>query len=56
MKFIKITPENYNGWIERIDENKTIFLQDVKPGEKFQIEVLEMTQEEFDNLPEFTGP
>lgn len=32
------------------------YLKDGEVGEVWELEVIEMTQEEYDALPEFTGP
>ena len=33
-----------------------VWLEEAEPGETIKIEVIEMTEEEYDKLPEYMGP
>lgn len=52
IKCFKISPLDGGGWL--IDEGFTEILES-EVGSEYRVEVIEMTQEELDALPEFDG-
>ncbi len=55
MKVVKIQPVGFKGWFSELENLKSAF-EEAEIGEKFLVTVFEMSQEDFDLLPEFTGP
>jgi hypothetical protein len=63
MKCFKIIPDyntktgkGLNPCIESKIENLSIWFEDAEPGEKFLIQVIEMTESQYNTLPEYMGP
>jgi len=62
MKFAKISREDYGFYIQPLDLLKDALSGEfdgveeyAEVGDKITIEIIEMPEEEFDNLPEFEG-
>jgi hypothetical protein len=52
----KIKPGDLNSCCEK-DLNEVVsWIQACEPGEKITIEIFEMSEAEFNNLPEYVGP
>lgn len=57
MKVYKTTPDiGLNSCCEKDPKLALFWLEAATPGEIITIEVLEMSEEEYNSLPEFTGP
>ncbi len=57
MRLYKITPgADCNSCIEKKAEAALVWLQEASIGEKVTIEIIEMSEEEYEKLPEFVGP
>ncbi len=57
MKVYKVTPgPGLNPCIEKDPNAMLVWLEESEPGEVITVEVLEMTQAEFEALPEYEGP
>lgn len=60
MKVYTVTPKHYAGWTEKslvaAMSGLTEFLKDADIGDEYEILVNEMTEEEYSELPEYTGP
>ena len=57
MKVFKVCPGE--GLCSRIEKDPSAcltWLEESEPGEIIKIEVLEMTEAEYEDLPEYTGP
>ena len=57
MIMYKINPVGLSGCIEK--DFQALFetwIEEAEPGDKFEIEVIEMTESELESLPEFMGP
>lgn len=58
-KFVKWGPANGCGMVheplEGFGKNIEEMLMDAEPNEEWTVEIVEMTEEEFKKLPEFTG-
>jgi len=50
-----VKPEGFNSVVENKVENIIEFLKNSEQGDVWRIEVLEMSVEEYNNLPEFEG-
>lgn len=56
MKVYKLTPgPGFNPCIEREIRNLLVWFDEAEPGETMTIEVLEMTEGEYVDLPEYMG-
>ena len=56
MKFVRICiVGGFKCWVDRVDNLPVIF-KEAPEGEEYRITVIEMTKEEYEALPEFTGP
>jgi hypothetical protein len=51
---VQVEPNGAAMIVKTTDEIECVFTES-EPGDKIFIRVIEMTQEEIDNLPEFTG-
>ena len=51
----EISPKGFNSIIERKLENIQEYLKESSPGDEWNIKVMEMTEEEYNNLPESSG-
>ena len=56
MKVYKMGPSGLNKCIEEDPKAIMFWLDEAEVGDKFEIEVLEMTREEYKSLPEYMGP
>ena len=57
MKAYKITPEpNFNSCIETNINGVIVWCVEADFGEKITIEILEISEEEYNKLPEYKGP
>ena len=57
MKVYKIRPYGLNGCCSEDNfEALKEWFDAAEIGEKFEVQVLEMTEDEYNALPEFTGP
>jgi len=57
MKVYKVTPDtDLNPCSEKSIDNVIPWLEMAEIGEKITIEVIEMTEAEYDALPEYRGP
>lgn len=57
MKVYKVTPgPGLNPCIEKDPNAVLVWLEESEPGEMITIEVKEMTEAEFEALPEYEGP
>lgn len=57
MKVYKLTPgPSLNPCVERDLRDLLQWFDDAEPGEKMTVEVLEMTEGEYADLPEYMGP
>ena len=57
MKIFKVCPSvGLNPCIEKDPSACLAWLEESEPGDVIKIEVLEMTEAEYDALPEYTGP
>jgi hypothetical protein len=57
MKVFKVWPSvDLNPCIEKDPSACMVWLEESEPGDVIKIEVLEMTEAEYDALPEYTGP
>ena len=57
MKVFKVCPgEGLCSCIEKDTSACLTWLEESEPGEIIKIEVLEMTEAEYEDLPEYTGP
>lgn len=57
-KRYRVGPVDYSPWTARnVDELKNFMdeLQDAEVGDIYQVEVIELTDEQFDALPEWVG-
>jgi len=56
----RIGPTGFNKWCEKSIDDVIKFLPEwmaeMEKGERFEIEAVEMDENDFDNLPEYTGP
>ena len=56
MKAYKMGPSGLNTCIEKDPKAIMLWLDECEVGDKFEIEVLEMSEEEYEALPEYAGP
>ena len=56
MRVYKIMPVHCNPCCEKDLEDVKVWLKEAPVGESIMIRVLEMTEEEYKNLPEYMGP
>lgn len=57
MRVYKVTPvEGLNPCIEKYPEDVAVWLQEAEVGEKITVEIIEMSEKEFENLEEYLGP
>ena len=57
MKIFKVYPDvDLNPCCEKDPAAVLPWLEESEPGETIKIEVIEMTEEEYDKLPEYMGP
>lgn len=57
MKVFKISPGKDLNWcIEKNPENIISWIAESEVGNTITIEVIEMTEKEYENLPEYEGP
>jgi hypothetical protein len=57
MKVYKIYPgKDLNPCCEKNPEAVLIWLEESELGEEIKIKILEMTEDEYEKLPEYTGP
>lgn len=57
MKVFKVWPgEGLNPCIEKEINACFVWLEESEPGDVIKIEVLEITESEYDALPEYMGP
>ena len=57
MKVYKLTPgPSLNPCVEKEPRNLLPFFDDAEPGDKMTVEVLEMSEGEYLDLPEYMGP
>ena len=57
MKGFKVFPDKgLTPYYEDKIENIILWLEESMPGDSIRIDILEMTKEEYDALPEYMGP
>ena len=57
MKVFKVYPGvDLNPCCEKYPADVLVWLEEAEPGEVVKIEVMEMTEEEYEALPEYEGP
>ena len=56
MKVYRMGPAGFNKCTEKDPKAILHWLEEAEVGERFIVDVLEMTEEEYDALPEYTGP
>jgi hypothetical protein len=57
MKVYNISPgKGCNKCCEKDPKNALIWLEEAEPGETITIDVMEMSEEDFNSLPEYMGP
>jgi hypothetical protein len=57
MKIYKITPgEMLNPVCEKDSTSILSWLEEAESGEKIVIDIIEMTEDEYNDLPEYMGP
>jgi hypothetical protein len=56
MKVYKMGPMGFNKCIEKDYKAILCWLEEAEVGDGFTIEVLEMTEKEYNALPEYWGP
>jgi len=54
MKYVEMGPKGFNKVTVPLDEIKAM-LEDEPSGQEWELELAEMTEEEYKKLPEFTG-
>jgi len=54
MKYVMMSPKGFNKVTVPLDEIKYL-LEDEEPEQEWELEIVEMTEEEYKKLPEFTG-
>ena len=56
MRVYRIRPDGGNSCCEAAAEAITEWLEEAQQGDTFIIDILEMSLEEYQNLPEYMGP
>lgn len=57
MKVFKITPDiDANPYIEKEIDNIAVWLEESEIGDKITIDVINMSEEDYNNLPDYMGP
>ena len=57
IKVFRVTPgKDLNPFSEVEIKDVILWLEEAQPGDTITIEVLEMSKQEYDNLPEYMGP
>ena len=56
MKVYRIKPGDLNACTERDPKALLVWFADAEPGDSFTVDVSEMTEAEYDALPEYMGP
>jgi len=57
-KYLRLKPDNQSPWCIVSFDPMCLWdgnFSEMMPGDKFIVECIEMTEEEAENLPEFTG-
>lgn len=56
MRVFKIAPKGLNYCCEKDFEHLKVWFDEAEIGEEFEVQVLEMTEIEYNALPEYMGP
>ena len=56
MKIFRVTPEGLNPCCEKDPTAVLVWLKESQPNERITIDVIEMSDEEYEKLPEYMGP